>query len=94
MASSSLSQVSTSTTSLPFLIPKHKHFFKLYPSSLSCTKTLARSEGTASGVTTEQDPPSFSGLSLFLPFLVFLEGSSALKEHSTVPKLSATKTSP
>ncbi|PNT37727.1 hypothetical protein POPTR_005G204200v4 [Populus trichocarpa] len=61
MASSSLSQVSTSTTSLPFLIPKHKHFFKLYPSSLSCTKTLARSEGTASGVTTEQDPPSFSG---------------------------------
>ncbi|XP_059664900.1 uncharacterized protein LOC132311155 [Cornus florida] len=44
---------------LPFLIPKHKHLFKLYHSSSSFT-TAALSEGTESGVT-EEDPPSYPG---------------------------------
>ncbi|KAF9682834.1 hypothetical protein SADUNF_Sadunf05G0149400 [Salix dunnii] len=39
---------------LPFLIPKHRLYF-------CCSRTLAQSEGTSSGVTAEQDPPSFSG---------------------------------
>ncbi|KAG6783964.1 hypothetical protein POTOM_009646 [Populus tomentosa] len=59
-SASSLSHVSSSTTGPQFLIPSHKHLLKLYPSSFSCTKTSAQSEGTASGVT-EQDPSSFSG---------------------------------
>ncbi|KAJ6938896.1 hypothetical protein NC651_005360 [Populus alba x Populus x berolinensis] len=59
-SASSLSHVSSSTTGPQFLIPAHKHLLKLYPSSFSCTKTSAQSEGAASGVT-EQDPSSFSG---------------------------------
>ncbi|KAF9687004.1 hypothetical protein SADUNF_Sadunf02G0048800 [Salix dunnii] len=58
-SASYLSQVSSSPTGPQFLIRKHKHLFKLYPSSFS-TKTSVQSEGTASGVT-EQDPPASSG---------------------------------
>ncbi|KAJ6709097.1 MYOSIN-G HEAVY CHAIN-LIKE PROTEIN [Salix koriyanagi] len=58
-SASYLSQVSSSPTGPQFLVHKHKHLFKLYPSSFSA-KTSAQSEGTASGVT-EQDPPSSPG---------------------------------
>ncbi|KAG5250645.1 hypothetical protein OIU77_025821 [Salix suchowensis] len=58
-SASYLSQVSSSPTGPQFLVHKHKHLFKLCPSSFSA-KTSAQSEGTASGVT-EQDPPSSPG---------------------------------
>uniref|UniRef100_A0A5B7C360 Uncharacterized protein n=1 Tax=Davidia involucrata TaxID=16924 RepID=A0A5B7C360_DAVIN len=45
----------------PFLIPKHKQFFKLYHSRFSF-RTAVQSEGTESGVT--EDSPSYSEGSL------------------------------
>ncbi|KAJ4729017.1 Myosin-G heavy chain-like protein [Melia azedarach] len=41
----------------PFAIPKHRHFFKLHPSSC---KTFARSEGIEGGGVTEEESPAGS----------------------------------